>query len=220
MVFLGLQMEPLRAQDENPLRFSIIPETGEATIEVGNLLGDPRLLEAIHSGLPLRIRIQTHLWEDGFFDDDLGQHEWRASVIFDPLTRRYRVQSGRGGGETREVNTLEEARLVLQQTLSIPLRPGKKGKFYYLADVEMETLSLSDLEELARWLQGELGPAVSGEEDVSGALARGFRRVLVRMLALPARKFQLRSPSFEIRREEGGISLLPNQPSPSTLPRP
>ena len=206
LAFLGLRVESLGAQEEEPLRFSISPETGEATVEVGNLLEDSHLLEAIHSGLPLRILIQTQLWEDGFFDDELGRHEWRASVIFDPLTRGYRVQSGRGGGETREVNSLDEARLALQQTLSIPLRPGKEGRFYYLADVEMETLSLSDLEELERWLQGELGPAVTGEQDVSGALARGFRRVLVRMLALPTRKFQLRSPSFELRNQEIDIS--------------
>lgn len=204
LAFLSLLVVHLGAQEEAPLRFSIIPQTGEATVEVGNLLEDARLIEAIHSGLPLRIRIQTQLWEDGFFDDEVGRHEWRASVTFDPLTRRYRVQSGREGGDTREVNTLEEARLALQQTLDIPLRPGKEGRFYYLADVEMETLSLSDLEELERWLHGELGPAVAGEHDVGGALARGFRRILVRMLALPTRKFQIRSPSFEIRRQEPG----------------
>jgi hypothetical protein len=203
-IFLGLLGTPLGAQDEGPVQFRINPETGEATVTVGKLIHDPPLLEAIHSGLPLRIRIQTHLWEDGFFDDELGRHEWRATVIFDPLTRRYLIQSGRGGAEVRGVNTLEEAEAVLQQTLEIPLRPGKEGKFYYLADVEMETLSLSDLEELERWLQGELGPAVSGDEDVGGALAKGFKRVLVRMLGLPARKFQLKSPSFEIRHEDPG----------------
>jgi hypothetical protein len=206
LVFLSLGVEALGAQEEERLRFSIIPETGEATFEVGTLLEDPQLLEAIHSGLPLRILIKTQLWEDGFFDDELDRHEWRASIIFDPLTRGYRVQSGRGGGEIREVNSLNEARLALQQTLSIPLRPGKEGRFYYLADVEIETLSLSDLEELERWLQGELGPAVTGEEEVSGALARGFRRVLVRMLALPTRRFRFRSPSFELRNQEAGIS--------------
>ena len=205
-MFLGLLGTPLGAQEEEPLQLSIIPETGEAIVTVGPLIHDPPLMEAIHSGLPLRIRIQTHLWEDGFFDDEVGRHEWRASVIFDPLTRRYRVQSGRGGSEIREVNTLEEAERVLQQTLEIPLRPGKEGRFYYLADVEVETLSLSDLQELERWLQGELGPAVSGDQDVGGALAKGFRRVLVRMLGLPTRKFQLRSPSFEIRYQDGSAT--------------
>jgi hypothetical protein len=211
-LLLGFPRHSLGAQEEEPLRFSILPETGEAVVTVGNLLDEGPLTEAIHSGLPLRIRIQTHLWEDGFFDNELGRHEWRASIIFDPLSRSYRVQSGRGGAQIREVTTLQDVQMVLQQTLEIPLRPGKRGRFYYLADVEMETLSLSDLEELERWLQGDLRPAVSGEEDVGGALARGVRRVLVRMLGLPARKFQFRSPTFEIRPEEGG------DPPPETVP--
>ena len=198
LAFLGPGTPPLAAQDEAPLRFQVIPETGEAVVEMQNLLREGPLLDAVHSGLPLRIRVMTQLWKNGFFDDEVGQFEWRASIIFDPLTRRYRIQAGGRGDPPKEVNTLEEARLALQQTLDIPLRPREEGEYYYLADVEMETLSLSDLEELERWLQGELGPAVAGEQDVQGALARGFRRVLVRMLGLPNRKIRLRSPSFKI----------------------
>ncbi len=198
---LSLRGPPLGAQEEDPLRFTIIPETGEAVLEVGNLLEDRRLTETVLSGLPLRIRIQTQLWDDGFFDNEVARHEWRASVIYDPLTRRYRIQTGTETGTIREVNTLDEARLTLQQTLTLPLRPRRPGRYYYIADVEMETLSLSDLEELERWLQGELGPAMAEGDDVSGALSRGFRRVLVRMLGLPTRKFQVRSESF--RTQEG-----------------
>jgi len=46
------------------------------------------------------------------------------------------------------------------------------------------------------------GYGFSGEDDVEGALGKGLRRVFVRMLGLPARRFQVRSPGFEIR--EGG----------------
>ena len=170
LAFLGAGASPLAAQDEAPLRLQVIPETGEATVEMGNILGDGPLLEAVHSGLPLRIRVQTQLWKDGFFDNEVGRHEWRASIIFDPLTRRYRIHATGQSTATREVNSLDEARLALQQTLDIPLRPRDSGRFYYLADVEMETLSLTDLEELERWLQGELGPAVAGDEDVQLSL--------------------------------------------------
>ncbi len=197
----------LGAQEEDPVRFDVISETGEAVIVVGSLLDDRRLLEAIHSGLPLRIRILVQLWKDGLFDDVHGRFEWRASVVFDPLTRRYRIQTGAEEGVIHEVNTLEEARSTLQLTLDLPIRPRERGRYYYEADVEMETLSLSDLEELQRWLQGELGPAVTGEEDVEGAMARGFRRLLVRMLGLPTRRFQVRSHTIPVG-EGGVLSLL------------
>jgi hypothetical protein len=198
LIFLVLPSSRLEGQEEEPLRFSLQAETGVVVVELGDLLSDPPLLEAIHSGLPLRIQVLIQLWKDGFFDDQEGEYEWRASVVFDPLTHRYRVLTGGDTPTPSEVNTLEEARETLHGTLDIPLRPQSPGRYYYIADVRVETLSLSDLEELQRWLQGELAPVVAGERDVEGALARGFRRVLVRMLGLPTKRFQVRSPPFRI----------------------
>lgn len=195
---LGLSPPGLRAQEPAPLRFHLQPETGAAWLETVDLVSDARILDAVHSGLPLRIRILVQLWRDGFFDSQEGQHQWTASVIFDPFTRRYRVQSLGRSGEGEEVNTLEEVKAKLRQTHEIPLRPRRSGRHYYLAYLELETLSLSDLQELQRWLQGELAPAVAGEERVGSALARGLRRVLVRMLGLPAKRFQVKSPIFEV----------------------
>ena len=196
---LGFQASSLQAQEQDPFRFDISQETGAAQLIIGDFLADQPLLEAVHSGLPLRLRIRIQLWRDGFFDDQEGDdYQWGAGIIFDPFTRRYGVQtSGRAAAE-QEVNTLDEARGILQQTLAIPLLPARDGKYYYIAAVEMETLSLSDLEELRRWLKGDLAPVIVGESDVEGALAKGFRRVLVRVLGLPARRFDLQSDPFQI----------------------
>jgi len=207
LALLGLPASSLEAQEPGPLRFDIPMETGEAVVEIIDLFSDASLVEAVLSGLPLRIRIRVQLWKDGFFDHQKGQHEWRASILFDPLTRRYRIQTPERTGSEVEVNTLEEARSALQLTLNIPLRPTEPGRYYYIAAVEMKTLSLSDLEELQRWLHGELAPVVAGERDVEGALATGFRRVLVRMLGLPAKRFQLQSPTFRV---EG---FMPSSPT-------
>jgi hypothetical protein len=204
MPLLGLPGSHLGAQESEPLRFEIVEGTGEAAVEIVDLFSDPSLVEAVRSGLPLRIRIRIQLWKDGFFDSQKGQHEWRATVLFDPLTRRYRLQTSEQSAAQVEVNTLFEARRALQFTLNVPLRPRESGKYYYTAGVEMETLSLSDLEELQRWLQGELVPAVAGDRDVEGALAKGFRRVLVRMLGLPAKRFQVQSPAFRVNLQQGG----------------
>jgi hypothetical protein len=208
------------------LRFNIVPETGEAVVEIGNLFSDLSLVEAVTDGLPLRIRLRIQLWKDGFFDNQEDQSEWRASVLFDPLTRRFRVQTSERTGEEVEVNTLQEAQAALQLTLDVPLRPRQSGRYYYIADIEMETLSLSDLEELQRWLQGELAPVVAGEQDVEGALAKGLKRVVVRMLGLPAKRARFQSPSFRVEIGEGGgkpgesgPKHSPVNPSPSTFSR-
>ena len=196
---LGLLASSLQAQEQEPFRFDISQETGAAQLIIGDFLSYPSLLEAVHSGLPLRIQIRIQLWRDGFFDNQEGDdYQWGAGIIFDPLTRRYRIQtSGRAAAE-QDVNTLDEARSILQQTLAVPLLPARDGKYYYIAAVEMETLSLSDLEELQRWLKGDLAPVIEGESDVEGALAKGVRRILVRVLGLPARRFDLQSDPFQI----------------------
>jgi hypothetical protein len=71
-----------------------------------------------------------------------------------------------------------------------------------MAVVEMETLSLSDLEELQRWLKGDLAPVVAGEDDMDGALAKGARRILVRVLGLSAKHWEVQSEKFEIGRDK------------------
>ncbi len=73
------------------------------------------------------------------------------------------------------------------------LRPEQPGTYYYLGRIEIEILSLSGLEELRRWLQGELTPVAGGEEPVGGALRRGIQRLFLRVHGLPAILLQTRT---------------------------
>jgi hypothetical protein len=188
----------LAAQRSEPLYLSVTPETGELQIVIGDLFDEPGLTRALHSGLPLRIRIVAGLWKDGFFDSEKGRGEWRASVLFDPLEQRYRLATVSENAVELALDSLSAVRTALREAFSLPLRPPEPGRYYYLGQVEVETLSLSDLEELQRWLRGNLAPAVAGEERMENAVGRGVRRALVRMLGLPARRFRVRSPTFEV----------------------
>jgi hypothetical protein len=173
---------------------------GRPTITIGNLFGEGGISRALHSGLPLRIEIVVELWKDGFlFDHERGRADWRASVVYDPLAQRYDIKTGQGGTHETTVDSLSDVRAVLQKAFTISLRPKENGRFYYLGEVVMQTLSLSDLEELQRWLHGDLAPAVAGEDKMENAVGRGVRRALVRMLGLPARRFQIRTPEFQVR---------------------
>lgn len=182
-----------------PVRLEVVPATGALEVQLGDLLADGSLRGAIHQGLPLRVGVRAELWQDRFFDSQRGVAEWHASVVFDPVARSYHVEVQ--GGITETVASLVAAGEVLQRRFRLPLQPENPGRYYYLAVVEMQTLSLSDLEELQRWLRGELAPAVAGEEDIQGAMARGVRQLFVRALGLPARRLRLRTPTFEF---EGG----------------
>jgi hypothetical protein len=180
-----------------PLYLSVDPESGAPDIRFGSVFDDPGLTEALHSGLPLRIRVIVELWKDGFFDSQKGRAEWRASILYDPLEGRYRVATGEDGSVELALDSLSQARQALQRRFSTALRPLEEGRYYYLGRADVETLSLSDLEELQRWLRGDLAPAVAGDEEVGGAVGRGVGRLFVRILGLPARRFKLRTPKFE-----------------------
>ena len=199
---LALPATSLGAQSpERPVELVVTPETGELTIQLGDLLVDGGLRRTLHSGLPIRIRVVTELWRDRFLDSEEGRAEWRATVFYDPLARAYHVESSSRDGE-RVVRDLAEASRSLQESFQVPLRPDREGTYYYLAHLEVETLSLSDLEELRRWLRGDLAPVVAGEDDMEGAVAKGMRRLVVRVLGLPVRRVRVRTPPFRVVGEE------------------
>lgn len=208
VVLLGLHPPGLPGQQEPgsdageapPLDLSVDPRGGTVRAVVGDLFASDRLVEALRDGLPVRMNVRVELWRSGGIVDRFrGQHEWRAGAIYDPVSEAYELRIGGPDAlERRSYGTLDGFRAAVRDTLSIPLRPEPGGRYYYLATLEVETLSLSDLEELQRWLRGELAPSVRGEQGVGSALAGGLRRLLVRILGLPVRRYRTRTPVFRV----------------------
>jgi len=59
--------------------------------------------------------------------------------------------------------------------------------------VDVETLDISDLTEMQRWLQGEARPAVQGRRNPGTALTRGLRTLVTRLLGGEVRHLERRS---------------------------
>ncbi|MQA90433.1 MAG: hypothetical protein GEU90_09380 [Gemmatimonas sp.] len=165
-----------------------------AVVETGPLLEDEGLRAALDSALPLRFFLRVELWRRGLVDRLAGADEVSVAIVQDPLTGGYSVESF---GVQRRVPTIDAAHLVLKSQLSTNLRPNGSGRYYYLGVLEIETLSLSDLEELRRWLRGEVAPALGGQSPGTRAVERGLRRLMIRVIGLPNRRFEARSPGFE-----------------------
>lgn len=187
-----------RAQPASALRLVPSLADGSVRVEFDNLLGSVALRQSLEGGLPVRIRLVVELWRDRFFDEQAGRIEWRATVRHDPLTESFRVEAE--DGLLRYTDSLDEAGALLESWVDVPLTPRTDGRYYYLGRVEIETLSLSDLEELRRWLQGDLAPAMDEGEPVGSAVGRGVRRLVVRVLGLPTQKHEARSPAFDWNR--------------------
>jgi hypothetical protein len=76
--------------------------------------------------------------------------------------------------------------------------PTEAASYYYTATLEVSTLSDSDLDELERFLEGDLEPA-RGREGIGEALGRGATRFLLRLAGLPSLRLEARTGRFAIR---------------------
>jgi hypothetical protein len=183
---------PLRAQ----MPFGLDVREGAPIVTVHGALDDPALEDAVRSGLPLRMRFRLELWRDELFDDLVQEAEWSAVVAFEPLEGTF--LAGETGDSLLAHGSWTAAREALERAYEPALRPRRSGRYYYIGTLEIETLSLSDLDELERWLRGELEPAVRGRGSVGGAVGTGLKRILIRVLGLPARRYEDRSGLFRV----------------------
>lgn len=187
------------AEAQSGVRLRVRPapaEQGfEPRVEAEGLLRDGALRDALESGLPLRFRLRVELWGDRLFDRLVSTEETAFALTQDPLDGTLVLTLS--GGELR-LPTLADAQRAVSRQLAVQIRPSGRGRYYYLARLEVETLSLSDLEELRRWLRGEVGPAVEGRGSAGGAVESGLRRVLIRVIGLPTRRLEGRSESFVV----------------------
>ncbi len=195
---VSAQPARLAAQDAPPLAVQADAGMGyRALIELHDVVSSGALRDAVRSGIPLRLRVRVELWRDRrFFDELAGSQGWSAVLFFEPLEETFALREP--GAALRRFPSYEAAAGYIQRTYPLTLRPPRSGAYYYTARVDIETLSLSDLQELEHWLRGELRPAVGGESSVSSALADGVRRLFVRVLGMPSRRFEARSPRFRM----------------------
>jgi hypothetical protein len=123
---------------------------------------------------------------------------WSLILYQEPLSDEYRMTYSWAPEAEDWFITLEAASAALERWWNTVLpgpEPGS-GSYYYEAKLEVEILSLGDLDELEHWLRGE----VTGEEitggGVFGALGRGLKRLFIRMIGLSARNYESRTESF------------------------
>ena len=181
-----------------PLAVRAEPAEGaHAIVRIGDVLGDSALERATRSGLPIRLRVRVELWRDGFIDHLEATETWTTTLLFEPLERQYIVRPHQG--PAKRFADYRSARAAIEAEYTLGIAPRRSGRYYYTATLELETLSLSDLDELERWLQGELGPAVSGRRSLADAVGEGAKRLFIRLLGLPSRRIEARSERFRIQ---------------------
>ncbi len=169
-------------------------------VRARTVLADPYLRELLENGFPARLHFRVELWADGrIFDELQRQAEWDIIVRFRGIEQTFEVIQVVGQRPLSLGNfaKLEDADAAISRPVRVPLRaPAEDRRFYYLATLEVESLGVDDLDEVNRWLRGDLQPAVRGERNPGTALGRGLRALAARLLGGERREYEERSPTF------------------------
>lgn len=167
-----------------------------AAVRPVNLLSDSALIRPLLSGLPLRFHFHVELWHDRFLLDDLVRSAtWSLILYHEPLSGEYNLTRSWDPGHDEWFATLDAAASALQRWYLAPIEGPALGgdSYYYDAHLEVEILSLGDLDELEHWLRGE----VADDDNVGTAMGRGFKRLFIRLIGLSARKYEARTKLFQ-----------------------
>jgi len=169
-------------------------------VSSAGLLSDASMRDLLANGFPARLHYRLERWASGrWFDDLKAAFEWDVILKYDVLGKKYQVvrvvnRKSESLGEYVAVDSAEgAAQAPFKAAISLP-KKGQRGYYNLLLDVE--TLSLSDLDEVQRWLRGELKPAVSGKRNPGTALGRGIRTLVVRLLGGEKRHYEARTGTF------------------------
>jgi hypothetical protein len=167
-----------------------------------DVLSDGQTRDLLRSGFPARLHFRLELWhEGGVFNALDATYEWDVIVRYDPVQKRYRAarlhdDSVAVLGNFAQINALTA---TVEAPFVAPVVPGRRGgRFYYNVVLDVEMLSLNDLDEVERWLRGELRPAVRGKRNPGGVLGRGLRTLFVRLLGAEHRHYEARSKTFRL----------------------
>jgi hypothetical protein len=181
---------------------TVILQRGVPRIQTTALLADGKFVGLMRSGFPLRLHYRLELWRtrSGWFDQYVSEYAWDAVARHDPLADDFVLIRSAGARVTR-YGSPDDLERALEIPFYVKLTPKGSGNFYFLCRLEVTTLNDTDLEELTRWLKGDVSPAVSGGGDVGGALSRGAQRLLVRIAGLPRLTLEARSET--LNRAEG-----------------
>ena len=167
-------------------------------VRAEHLLEDGVFDAALRNGFSVRFHFRLELWRrTSLFDHLQRDAEWDAVVRLDPLTGEFDLI--RTGCDVEHYTAMEAVSRALAKSFTVELLPpaaGAETRYYFLAALEVGSLSPSELDEVERWLRGDVSPAISSHGGLSNALAVGARRLLIRLSGLPSRRLEARTGIF------------------------
>lgn len=204
---------PLQAQDRPSVQITI-PRTNASdqgasegrpvsmspVVSSQGVLSSGQLRSLVSNGFPARMHYKLEEWAVGKIFDNLKRTvEWDVVVRFDALAKTYQVYrlTGTQGTRLGNFSDFNSAVIAAEGPFITLMPPAKRGqRTYYSIVLEVESLSLTDLDEVEQWLRGELKPAIRGSRNPGTAVSRGLGTLFVKLMGGDKRRYEARSGKF------------------------
>jgi len=94
---------------------------------------------------------------------------------------------------------MEDAEAAVARRTRVPITALRTTrKMYYKVSLEVQVIESSDLEEVDRWLRGNIESPLKGRTNPGTALTRGLRSIAAKLLGGESRQYEVTSPSFKL----------------------
>ncbi len=200
LIVLGLAIAATAGAQPAPRIEIAPPQSDGPTVRGVDVLNNGTVRDLMRSGFPARLHYHVEMWgASGIFNGLEGTRDWDVIARYDPLSHHYRAARIVNDkvtvlGDFDRAAGLDSA---IAAPYIVPLVPRDVGRrYYYQATLDVDVISLSDLDEVERWLRGELRPAVRGQRNPGGVVGRGIRTLFLRIIGAEKRHYEARTRIF------------------------
>jgi hypothetical protein len=207
LLLLAVAGGTLRAQKDPTLEIKLPGADQLATagplVLATNMLASPHSRDPLAAGFPARFHFLITLWSEGRLANAIERRaEYDVLVQYLVAEKKYEVvqlMNDRAPFSLGKFDHVEDAERAIARPTRVPITafPSKK-RFYYRATLDVNILGASDLDEVNRWLKGELEPAIHGERNPGTALTRSIRMLASRLLGGDSREFEAETGEFQV----------------------
>jgi hypothetical protein len=172
-------------------------------VSATNMLLREKIQKHLLAGFPARFHFRVELWsERGWFTDRLESAiEYDVFARYLPLERKYDVilVENDNALSLGKYDVVADADRAVGRPFAVPIVAARiNATQYYLTTLIVESLSEKDLDEVERWLKGDVEPGITGQAHPASIISRGVRTLASRLLGGEKTEYEMASPKFRI----------------------
>jgi hypothetical protein len=197
---------PLAAQRHPTLEVELPLPTQLAVqgpvVRASAMLSGERIREPLAAGFPARFHFTVELWsEGGLFNEPERRAEYDVIVRHIALEDVYevtRIENDRALS-LGKFSRVDDAEGAIGRPARVQITPPRsRRRLYYQVTLTVQILNASDIDEVGRWLNGDVRPAISGERNPGTALTRSLRTFAARLFGGETREYEQRTAAFRV----------------------